>query len=389
MRPNHDRRRILEHFVYNIGVQSHPEAAIYALLFVASFFLVLGITPLTVKLAKSLGALDYPEHRKIHDAPIPRLGGLAVSGSIGLTLLVGYGINVYIRSDLILLKGMLAGSLLILALGVYDDIRNASPYFKLLVQTLAAGIAVALGIRFQLASNPLAQQMRDYFDLGVLAIPFTILWIIGLTNAMNLIDGLDGLATGISMFASIALFLISIQQKAGVVTYLYIIIAGATLAFLKYNRFPAKVFLGDSGSTFLGFSLACLSVQGTQKSYALTAFFIPIIVFGFPIFDSIVALIRRYLGNRKIHEPDRQHIHHQLLYSGLNQRQAVWLLYGITIILGIIGFTFTVLLDEYAAVILIIVGFLCGFLARELNVFGTRRRAMEREFRYTTQIQDK
>jgi UDP-GlcNAc:undecaprenyl-phosphate GlcNAc-1-phosphate transferase len=270
----------------------------------------------------------------------------------------------------------------ILFLGVYDDVHNASPFTKIVVQLLAAGIAVSLGIRFQLASNPLAAGMRNYFDLGALAVPLTILWIIGLTNAMNLIDGLDGLATGIAMFTSVALFLISLKQGAGVVTYFYASTAGATLAFLKFNRYPAQVFLGDNGATFLGFLLACLSILGSQKSYTLTALFIPLIVFGIPIFDSITALVRRYLAKAKIEQADSQHIHHQLLHAGLTQRQAVLILYALTIILGIIGFSFTVLLDEYAAVIVIIIGLLGGFVAKELNVFGRERRLMERGFRY-------
>ncbi len=355
---------------------------IYGLLFVLPFLLVLMLVPSSIKLAQRIHALDYPEERKIHVNPVPRLGGLAVFTAIWLSILVGYGINRYLRVELPTVAGMIFGSIVILALGIYDDVRNAPPLAKLAVQLLAAWIAVGLGSKFQLASNPLAEGMRNYFDLGALAVPLSILWIIGLTNAMNLVDGLDGLATGIALFTSVALFLISMKQGAGVVTYFYVTIAGATLAFLKFNRYPAQVFLGDSGATFLGFSLACLSIQGGQKSYTLTALFIPLIVFGIPIFDSITALIRRYLANAKLQEADSQHIHHQLLKAGLTQKQAVWILYSLTIILGIIGFSFTVLLDEYAAVIVIVIGLLGGFVAKELNVFGRERQMMEREFRY-------
>ncbi|MBI4456213.1 MAG: undecaprenyl/decaprenyl-phosphate alpha-N-acetylglucosaminyl 1-phosphate transferase [Acidobacteria bacterium] len=361
---------------------SSGEVKIYGVLFLLSFFLVLLFVPGSVRLAHKLRALDYPAERKIHLTPIPRLGGVAVFASIWLTLLLGYGVNIYIRAGMPTVTGLVAGSFLILFLGVYDDIRNASPFLKLPVQVVAAGVAVGLGIRFDLASNPLAQGMRDYFDLGSLAIPLSILWIVGLTNAMNLIDGLDGLATGIATFTSITLFLISMKQGAGIVTYFYVIIAGATLAFLKFNHYPARVFLGDSGSTSLGFLLACLSIRGGQKSYTLTALFIPLIVFGIPIFDAISALIRRYLAKAEIQEADSQHIHHQLLNAGLTQRQAVWILYAATILLGMIAFSFTALLDQYAAVIVIIIGLLGGFLGKELNVFGTQKRAMERGFRY-------
>jgi len=367
--------RMWNYFDYDAAVKPPGQTIIYGVLFVSSYLLVLLFTPLTAKLARKLGALDYPGYRKIHDAPLPRLGGLAVFGAISISILLGYALNGYVRTSMSSLRGMFVGGLIILLLGILDDVRNVSPLLKLLVQFIAATATVMLGLSFQLASNPLADRIRNFFDLGLLGIPLTILWIVGLTNAMNLVDGLDGLATGISMFASIALFLISIQQGAGIVTYIYATIAGATLAFLRYNRFPAKMFLGDTGSTCLGFSFACLSIQGTQKSYTLTAFFIPIIVFGIPIFEAIVTLIRRHLSNTRFFQGDKQHIHHLLLSSGLTQRQAVILLYGVTIVLGILGFTFTVLLDEYAAVILLVVGILAGVLAKELNVFGTRKRA--------------
>jgi UDP-GlcNAc:undecaprenyl-phosphate GlcNAc-1-phosphate transferase len=361
---------------------AHPNIIIYLILFFSSFFLVIVLTPFTMTLAQRIGAMDYPEARKIHVTPIPRLGGLAIAVSIFLTIALGSIENLYLRAGLPVASAMLPGLLIILAVGVYDDVRNASALLKLLAQIVAAGIAVMLGIRFQLASNPLALQARDYFDLGSLSIPLTMLWIVGLTNAMNLIDGLDGLATGIAMFASIALFLISLQQSAGLVTYFYVTIAGATLAFLKFARFPASVFMGDCGATFLGFLLACLSVLGTQKSYTVAALFIPLTVFGVPIFDATVTLIRRYLNHGDMLHADRGHIHHRLLSSGLTQRQVVIVLYAVSIVLGIIAFAFTALLDEYAAVVLGIIGLLGGFTAKELNAFGTSRPRMEREFRY-------
>jgi len=360
----------------------------YLVLFVSAAVLVIFLTPFTVTLARKIGAMDYPEARKIHTAPIPRLGGLAIALSMTATMALGYVSNIYIQAGISTTFGIILGGALILALGVYDDVRNAGASLKLAVQMIAAGIAVALGVRFQLASNPMALQMRDHFDLGQLSIPLTILWIVGLTNAMNLIDGLDGLATGISMFGSITLFLISLQQKAGLVTYFYAAIAGATFAFLKFGRNPASVFLGDCGATFLGFLLACLSVLGSQKSYTLAALLTPLIVFGVPVFDAIVTLVRRYLQRGKMFDADRQHIHHQLLSFGLSQRQAVLILYSISIVLGITAFAFTVLLDEYAAVILGIFGLLGGFAAKEMHLIGPKRPAMEREFRLRNKSQD-
>ena len=355
----------------------------YLVLFVSAAVLVIFLTPFTVTLAKKIGAMDYPEARKIHTAPIPRLGGLAIAFAIAATLALGYASNIYIRAGLPSTIGIIWGVVIILTLGVYDDVRNAPASLKLAIQVIAAGIAAGMGVRFQLASNPMAAQMVDYFHLGKIpAILLTILWIVGLTNAINLIDGLDGLAAGISMWASIALFLISLQQNAGLVTYFYAAIAGATFAFLKFGRNPASVFMGDCGATFLGFLLACLSVLGSQKSYTFAALITPLIVFGVPVFDAIVTLVRRYLQRGRVFAADRQHIHHQLLAFGLNQRQAVLILYGISIVLGIIGFAFTVLLDQYAAVILGIFGLLGGFAAKELHLIGPKRPPMEREFRY-------
>jgi UDP-GlcNAc:undecaprenyl-phosphate GlcNAc-1-phosphate transferase len=367
-------------------VRVGPLLGIYLVLFAISFSLVLVLTPLTMMLARRLDAMDHPDRRKVHRSPIPRLGGLALIAAIGSALIAGAAVNIYIRAGLPSAAGILAGLPFIIAIGLYDDLHGASPILKLLFEVAAAGIAIALGIRFQLASNPLAAGMRDYFDLGILSIPLTMVWMVGLTNAMNLIDGLDGLATGIAMFASIALFLISMQQHAGIVTYFYVTIAGATLGFLRFAKHPARVFLGDCGSTFLGFLLACLSVLGTQKSYTLAALFIPLIVFGIPIFDVILSVVRRYLSNSKVMDADLNHIHHQLLHSGLNQRQAVVILYGFTVLFGIIAFAFTFLLDEYAAVILAVIGLLGGFTAKELYGFGSRPAAQESELKSRTDM---
>ena len=236
--------------------------------------------------------------------------------------------------------------------------------------------------KFELASNPFVEQMRNYFDLGVLAFPLSVLWIVGLTNAMNLIDGLDGLASGIALLTSLTLFLISVNIESGFVTYVYVTLAGSTLGFLRYNRFPARVFLGDTGSMFLGFSLGCLSTTGFQKSFTLSSLTIPVLIFGIPIFDSAAALARRYMRRTGIATADREHLHHRLVELGLTQRQTVLVLYAITVLLGIIAFAFTVQLNQYAAVIVVVVGVVGGMLAREFNLFGLQVRKLEREYKY-------
>jgi UDP-GlcNAc:undecaprenyl-phosphate GlcNAc-1-phosphate transferase len=316
---------------------------IYLFLFLVALGSVHFLTPLSIKIAGKIGAVDIPTERKVHKTPIPRLGGIAVVSAVALSLLAGAAVNIYIpRIVNTNLMGLLVGSLIIVAVGLWDDTHNANPFVKLAFQVIAASIAVYMGVQFELASNPLVGEMRDYFDLGTLAFPLSVLWIVGLTNAMNLIDGLDGLACGIALVTSLTLFLISVNLGAGEVTYFYIALAGATLGFLRYNRFPAQVFLGDTGSMFLGFSLGCLSTTGFQKSFALSSLIIPMIIFGIPIFDSVVALMRRYMNNRGFATADREHLHHRLIDLGLSQRQTVLLLYLITVLLGIIAFAFTV-----------------------------------------------
>ena len=356
---------------------------IYIFLFLVSLGLVTVLTPLSIKVAGTIGAIDIPTERKVHKTPVPRLGSLAVVLAVALTLLLGALVNVYIAGIMETnFVGIVAGSLVIVALGLWDDARNINPFIKLTGQLAAACVAVSMGVQFELASNPLVGEMRDYFDLGTLAFPLSVLWIVGLTNAMNLIDGLDGLASGIGLFTSVTLFLLSINIEAGHVTYVYITLAGATLGFLRYNRFPAKVFLGDTGSMFLGFSLGCLSTTGFQKSFTLSSFIIPVIIFGVPIFDSIMAVTRRYLRHKGLATADREHLHHRLIDLGLNQKQTVLLIYFVTVLLGIIAFAFTVQLNEYAAVVIVLIGVLGGLLAKELHLFGTEPEKMDRQHRY-------
>ncbi|MBI4484275.1 MAG: undecaprenyl/decaprenyl-phosphate alpha-N-acetylglucosaminyl 1-phosphate transferase [Acidobacteria bacterium] len=352
---------------------------IYLVLFLFSWVLTLTLTPGVRQLAFRVKAVDVPEDRKIHQDVVPRLGGLSLYLTFLGSFALGYYFNFYLHRDSFpYMFGVILGATIIVALGIYDDIKNASPLVKLAVQTVAALIAIHFGAQFSLLSNPLAEEILDYFNLGYLSLPLSLLWIVGLTNAMNLIDGLDGLATGLALFASTSLFFISLNQKVELVPYFYVILIGSTLAFLKYNRYPAKIFLGDTGSMFLGYLLACLSVRGTQKSFTVAALFIPLLVFGVPIFDTTVSLFRRYMNGSRVSEADREHIHHRLLRFGLNQRQVVYSLYFISVLLGIIAFSFTILLDEYAALIVVVLGILGGVLGKELNLFGLKRRSMER-----------
>lgn len=294
----------------------------YLFLFGLSFAVSLLVTPYIARLAFKIGAVDRPNKRKIHDTIMPRLGGLAVY--LGFT-----------ASALLLLPsqarlgGILLGGTVILLLGIIDDIFDIPPKLKLLGQIVAAGIVVYSGTIVHFINNPFDGYL--YFDTPWISVPVTIFWIVAVTNAVNLIDGLDGMASGVSVIALFTFAIISYQVGQSAVSLLAIILAGAVLGFLRYNFFPAKIFLGDSGSMFLGFMISVLSVQGLLKGVTLVAFVVPIVVLGVPIFDTVFAIFRRYREHKPIFEADKKHIHHRLLNRGLSHRQTVLVIYCISL----------------------------------------------------------
>lgn len=294
----------------------------YLFLFGLSFAVSLTVTPFIARLAFKIGAVDKPNKRKIHDTIMPRLGGLAVF--LGFT-----------ASALLLLPsqskvgGPLLGGTVILLVGILDDVFDIPPKLKLLGQIFAAGIVVWSGTIVHFVNNPFDGYL--YFDTPWISIPVTIFWIVAVTNAVNLIDGLDGMASGVSVIALLTFAAISYQIGQSTVSLLAIILAGAVLGFLRYNFFPAKIFLGDSGSMFLGFMISVLSVQGLLKGVTLIAFVVPIVVLGVPIFDTVFAIYRRYREHKPIFEADKKHIHHRLLNRGLSHRQTVLVIYCISL----------------------------------------------------------
>ncbi len=292
----------------------------FLLLFGIAFGVTLLVTPWVAKLAYFIGALDRPGKRKVHDTIMPRLGGLAVFAGFlaASSLLIGDNPKV---------AGLLLGGTTILLLGIVDDVRGLSPKVKLLGQVFAASIVVYAGISVQFINNP----FDGYFYLRALSIPFTIFWIVSVTNAVNLIDGLDGLASGVSVIALLTFALIAYQIDQVMVSMLALALAGAILGFLRYNFYPAKIFLGDSGSMFLGFMVSVLAVFGLLKGVTMIAFVVPIIVLGVPVFDTCFAIFRRYCDHQPIFQADKQHIHHRLLKRGLSHRQTVLVIYGISL----------------------------------------------------------
>jgi len=315
------------------------------------------ITPLIRVIAKKRNVLDIPSERKIHRKPIPLLGGIPIFISFNLTLLIGYFFNIEFIIEFLSnkWKPLLLCQVLILIMGIVDDIKKLQPRVKFLLQIFAGSLLLLFGIGIYNITNPFSE---GTIHLGILSIPITILWVVGITNALNLIDGLDGLAAGTSLIVCVTLFGISFFNQNFGIAFVSLILAGSVLGFLRYNFHPAKIFLGDSGSLLLGFLLAVLSIQGSYKGATLVAVLAPILALGFPIMDTLLSMIRRFLksihvvdyskenGKLKglffkgflIFEADKDHVHHRLLSRGLSHRRAVLILYVLCAALGIIAF---------------------------------------------------
>ena len=287
------------------------------------------ITPLVKSFAYKVGAIDVPkDNRRMHKKPIPRLGGLAIF--IGFMVSILLFVN--ITSDM---KNILLGAVIIVVLGVVDDIMDLPAKLKFVVQILAALIPTLGGVRIQALSNPNIFSEDLYWVLGGLSIPVTVLWIVGLTNAVNFIDGLDGLANGVSAISATTVLVIALMGNQTQVALVMAAVVGACVGFMPYNQNPAKMFMGDTGATFLGYILATMSIQGLFKFYAVVSFAVPFLILGLPIFDTAFAFIRRIAHGQSPMKADRSHIHHRLIDMGLNQKQAVASLYVISAILGL------------------------------------------------------
>lgn len=264
----------------------------------------------------------------MHKTPIPRLGGLAIFLAFLLATLLFAEISREVR-------GILLGAVLIVILGVLDDSMALRALPKFLVQILAAVVVVAHGCNIQFLSNPNLFSESLYLDLGWLSGPLTVIWIVAITNAVNFIDGLDGLAAGVSAISTATLLVIALMLSEFNVAIILAALLGGCLGFLPYNLNPAKIFMGDTGATFLGFILACLSVQGLFKFYAVISFAVPFLILGVPIFDICFAVIRRVLHGQNPMKADRGHVHHRLIDMGFNQKQSVAIIYVLTGLLGL------------------------------------------------------
>lgn len=313
----------------------------YASIFILAAILSFLFTPLVRRFALRRGLLDHPDReRRTHRQPVPRLGGVAIYSSFAIALvsllLVHNALTLTFQAHVgDVLKLLLPGTLIFL-LGLYDDLRGANARIKFSFQIAASLLLYAFGFRITQIWNPFG----GIIDLGLWGMPLTVLWLVGICNAFNLIDGLDGLSAGVALFALLTVSIAALVYGHPMVVLLAMALAGGTLGFLRYNLAPAQIFMGDSGSLFLGFMLAALSIQGSQKSATVVAVAIPIVSFGLPIVDTFWAIVRRLLGQRPIFTGDHEHIHHMMLKRGLTTRQVVILLYGICALFALFSLLF-------------------------------------------------
>ncbi len=303
------------------------------LLYIAAFASAFAITLVTTPFAKwvsiKVGAIDYPKDRGVHKKPMPRMGGVAIVLGFLVTVLM---INFFDRSmNQKQLIGFLVGAIIIAALGVWDDMKNLPAKLKFCVQIVAALIVIFSGTKIEIVLWPVTTTLQ------ALSIPITLIWIVGVTNAVNLIDGLDGLAAGVTGIAALSLMVLCIFTGTTTAVVLTAALAGACLGFLPRNFNPAEIFMGDTGSTFLGFVLAVTSILGVFKGYALLALSVSVLCIGLPIFDTIFAMLRRMAKHQPIMQADRGHLHHRLIDRGCSQKQAVLIMYGISLFLGILA----------------------------------------------------
>ena len=336
---------------------------------VLAFMIALGmaliLTPVVIAFARRTGALDKPDARKVHVRPIPRIGGIGIYAAFMVSILVQLVFVELTPEFMMSLIGLMVGGTIIVAIGIIDDYCDLPAKVKLLGQILAAVVlVVGFDVRIDFITDPLG----DFIYLELFAIPATIFWIVGLTNTVNLIDGLDGLAAGVSSIAAITIFLVAMEEGIPFVAMVTAALAGAAVGFLYYNFNPARIFMGDTGSMFLGFMLAGISVVGAVKSAATIALIVPILALGLPILDTTFAIVRRMRNHRPIFKPDKGHLHHRLLAHGFTQKQAVLLMYVVSALFGLCALALTAVSMQAAILIILIVAAVVFIGARKLGI---------------------
>ena len=354
----------------------------YLGIFVASVLASFVLTRYIRDFATARGWVAGPGlERHLHKRPLPRLGGVAIF----LAFLLGVGIaglaswwnprlNFGLSSKDVFT--ILVPGFLVFLLGLYDDLHPVGPYFKFLIQVLAGAILFAGGLRIL----DLPVLFSGYHFSWFVSLPLTILWVLGITNAFNLIDGLDGLAAGSALFSTLVVFVVALVSHSSFVSVMTLILAGAVLGFLRYNFNPATIFLGDCGSLFVGFILSALALQGMQKSPTIVAVAIPVVSFGLPILETALSILRRLISGRPVFTGDREHIHHKLLQRGLSQRQVVTILYAVSAIFAMLSLFLLWPTGSTLGLVLAVLGIGIWMGVQHLNYleFGELRRVAHR-----------
>ena len=347
----------------------------YAWLFLIAFAVAYVTTPLARKIAWRVDAVDYPGKRRINRKPIPRMGGIAVFAGVAVAIAIQWFGSIHLGwpSDIepsphlhVNYWAIVLACITIFVTGLIDDKYSLKPKQKLLGQLAAAIIAVCGGLVIGVIVNPFTNEL---IDLGWFAYPLTVIYLVAYSNIINLIDGLDGLATGISCISSITMFALSMMAGRYDAATLSIAVAGATLAFLRYNFNPASIFLGDSGALFLGFALGTVSLLSVTRIAGLTTIIVPLVIAGIPIIDTFSAIVRRSRAHVSIGHADRRHIHHRLMEEGFDQRQAVLLIYAWTALLCVGSFAMTQVSVWPRIFIFIILVLSSTFFAINLKLF--------------------
>lgn len=332
-----------------------------------SFLIALLLTPLLAAWALRKGWVDQPGNRKIHLRGTPRIGGGAIFVGILLPLVSFMVLNgEEIRQTIPhmrIVPALLAAGTGIWLLGIYDDLVGAKAWQKFSLQTLAAYFLYTEGVRIEELTNPLGGS----FSLGLLSLPVTLLWIVGVSNAFNLIDGIDGLAAGVGMFTAAILAVIAALNGQILITFVATGLAGALLGFLPFNFHPARIFMGDSGSLLVGFILGSLSIFGNEKGTTAVATLVPIIALGLPIMDTFIVMARRFIQGKALFQADREHIHHRLLSLGYTQRRAALVLYGFTVLSGVAALVMAVGKERSGIVLVLLLGAVAATAARRLG----------------------
>jgi UDP-GlcNAc:undecaprenyl-phosphate/decaprenyl-phosphate GlcNAc-1-phosphate transferase len=330
----------------------------YFALFLVAACASLALTPWLRRFCERYRLVDEAsDGRRVHQRAVPRLGGIAIFLSVLIALsvlgLVNNLLTQALRPDLREIFAFLICGFLVLLLGIYDDLRGANAAVKFTGLAAVTVLFYSLGGRIEHLSVPFIGGVNLHPVVGFL---LTMVWVVGIANAFNLIDGVDGLATGSALFSSLVLLTVSLLQEKAMVAVCALVLTGALAGFLRYNFNPASIFLGDSGSLFVGFSLAALSILGSQKASTAVAVAIPILAFGLPVVDTGVAIARRFVSGKPIFQGDREHIHHMLLQRGWSQRRVALVLYGVSAVFGLLAMLFVNSGSSLTAVVLFVVG---------------------------------